>query len=177
LSDAKQALEGCLPCGTYTPVNGFRPQYFSQDPNTYIILDELGLKYNCGFKVGQDPYVEGHKDDTWPFRMPGHDFCVLPVSMGIHNGETGYLCDIGMAFGKGMAAADWSNMLSSALDRAIAEDEPLVILFHNWFTGLDLASEEGDPGFWQPFVDFLDEVTAKGGDFITTQKLVEGYCN
>ncbi|MEW5801249.1 MAG: polysaccharide deacetylase family protein [bacterium] len=176
LTQAKKAVEGCLPCGTYKSVIGFRPQYFSQDENTYHILDELGIKYNCGFKVGQHPYVEGHKNDTWPFAMEGHDFCVLPVSKATYHETLVYACDIGMAAGKMLPSAAWSELLSDTLDRAIATKEPIVILFHNWYTGLDVSPEEGTSGYWQPFVDFLDEAEEKGAEFITTQKLIEDYC-
>ena len=59
LTRAKVAVEGCQPCGTFKPVFGFRPQYFSQNEDTYQALSELGFTYNCGFKSGQI-YIEGH---------------------------------------------------------------------------------------------------------------------
>ncbi|MGA1843721.1 MAG: polysaccharide deacetylase family protein [bacterium] len=176
LQNAKTALEGCFSCGTYKPVVGFRPQYFSQDANTYQVLDELGLTYNCGFKVGQDPYVEGHKDDTWPFPMEGYDFCVLPVSRGEFDGQTVYLCDIAMANVDMMSAEEWGGLLSDSLDRAISLDEPLVILFHNWYTGLNEAPTSGEEGYWKPFMDFLTEAKAKGAAFVTANKMVEDFC-
>ncbi|MGA1790787.1 MAG: polysaccharide deacetylase family protein [bacterium] len=177
LQNAIQALEGCFTCGTYKPVFGFRPQYFSQGPNTYAILDELGITYNCGFKVGQTPYVEGHTDDVWPFPMEGHDFCVLPISRGEFESQTVYLCDIAMANVYHMSAAEWGGLLSDSLDRAIALDEPLVILFHNWYTGMDETPNPGEEGYWKPFVDFLTEAKNKGASFVATQKLVEDFCN
>jgi len=176
LKNAKQAVEGCLSCGTYKPIIGFRPQYFSQDPNTYLILDELGLQYNSGFKVGLAPYVEGHMDDVWPFPMEGHDFCVLPISKGYHNSQIDYLCDISMGTGKKAPASEWGEVLKDALDRAISQDEPLVIIFHNWFTGLDGVPDPGEPGYWQPFIDFLDEATSKGASFVTAEELVGDFC-
>ena len=47
---------------------------------------------------------------------------------------------------------------------------PRMAVFHGWYTG-----DAGRHNYWQPFVDFLDEVTAQGGQLITTQEL-GGLC-
>ena len=47
---------------------------------------------------------------------------------------------------------------------------PLVVLLHGWYTG-DVEHYD----YWQPFVDLLDEVTARNGVFVTTNELVDLY--
>ncbi|HOW71346.1 MAG TPA: polysaccharide deacetylase family protein [Phycisphaerae bacterium] len=166
LTRAKTAVEGCRPCGHYKPVVGFRPQYFSQNEDTYEILDELGLAYNSGFKARQLA-LPGHENDTLPYIVADHSFKAVPISTVEYGGKRVYLCDISFAEGDHMTGAQFGEALHLALEEAVAADEPLVVLVHNWYTG---DSDKYD--YWQPFRDFLDEAAAKG-TFVTTQALVE----
>ena len=72
LTRAKDALDGCSPCGTDMPITGFRPQYFSQNEDTYKVLESLGFEYNCGFKAGVQ-YIEGHEQDAAPYAVSTAD--------------------------------------------------------------------------------------------------------
>ncbi len=166
LSRAKQALEGCKPCGTYIPVTGFRPQYFSQNEDTYDVLDELGFAYNSGFKAGL-LYAEGHEEDFAPYPFPEHAFHAVPITTVEHNGEPVYLCDIGCAIGLEMTGEEWGEALEAALDEAIANRRPLVVLVHGWYTG-----DKNEYDYWEPFVDFLDAARCQV-TFVTTQELVD----
>lgn len=167
LTRAKTALEGCQPCGTYIPINGFRPQYFSQNEDTFKVLDELGFTYNSGFKAKQ-LFAEGHDNDDAPYPMPNHNFYALPISTTEYNGQLVYLCDIGCALGNlQMTGAQWSQLLQDALAQAEANHRPLVVLVHGWYTG-----DKTEYDYWQPFIDFLDAARCKG-TFVTSQELVD----
>jgi len=166
LTRAKQALEGCQPCGTYIPVKGFRPQYFSQNTDTYTVLDELGFTYDSGFKAGV-LFAEGHEADFAPYAMPENSFYALPITTVEYNTSRPYLCDIGCAQAMGLTGAQWDEILQSALDEAIANHRPLTVLFHGWYTG-----DKDQYDYWQPFLDFLDAARCNV-TFVTSQELVD----
>lgn len=168
LTRALTALQGCEPCGTYKPIAGFRPQYFSQNEDTYRILDELGLIHNSGFKAGQIS-IEGHEQDTTPYPVEEHQFHAVPVTTVEYQGKDFYLCDIACAFVEEMTADQWAEALNIGLQQAVERQEPLVVIFHGWYTG---DTEQYD--YWQPFVDFLDDAAAVG-TFVSTQELVDMY--
>ncbi len=165
LTNAKKAVEGCQPCGTYVPITGFRPQYFSQNEDTFTILDELGFTYNSGFKAGMIP-IEGYEDITIPFAIGGHQFYGVPISVvdGI------YICDMACLMAEEMTGAQFGDLLQQGIDQAAERDEPLVVLLHGWLTG-----DEEKYDYWQPFVDMLDTLTESESTFVTTQALVESY--
>ncbi|MBU0717383.1 MAG: polysaccharide deacetylase family protein [Planctomycetes bacterium] len=166
LTRAKQALEGCQPCGTYKPITGFRPQYFSQNEDTYRVLDELGITYNCGFKAGQI-FIEGHEEDTTPYPVEGYGFHAVPITTVEFDGEGLYLCDIACALVTELTAEQWSQALELAIGQAAENADPLIVLFHGWYTGDNSQYE-----YWQPFVDFLDALEDRA-TFLTTQELVD----
>jgi peptidoglycan/xylan/chitin deacetylase (PgdA/CDA1 family) len=166
LTRAKAALEGCRPCGTYKPIIGFRPQYFSQNEDTYLVLDELGITYNSGFKAGL-LFMEGHEADTAPYSVEGHNFTAVPISTVEYAGQRLYLCDIGSAQGEGITGEQWSEMLQLGWQQAVERQTPLVVLVHGWYTG---DTDQYD--YWQPFVDLLDAVATEGR-LVTTAELVE----
>jgi len=168
LERAMLALNGCEPCGTYKPITGFRPQYFSQNEDTYRILDEIGLTYDCGFKAGQI-FIEGHEQDVTPYPVTGHDFSAVPLTTIEYEGKVIYLCDIACAFVDEMTADQWAEALSIGLAQCVERQEPMALIFHGWYTG---DTEQYD--YWQPFVDFLDEA-ASTGVFVGTQEFVDYY--
>ena len=171
LTQALYTLEGCQPCGTYKAVKGFRPQSFLQNEDTYRILDELGVVHNSGFKAGE-LYVAGHQQDTVPYPVEGHDFYAVPVTVVEYGGKSIHLCDIACAFDEAMSGNEWAEALQMGLDQANDKQVPLVIIVHGWHTG-----DTGRYDYWQPFVDFLDDVAAQGGRLITTQELVGVYAD
>jgi hypothetical protein len=150
LTRAQKAVEGCKPCGTYRPVVGFRPQYFSQNGDTYRVLDELGLTHNSGFKVGQI-YLPGHENDAWPYRAETNRFTVIPITTVPAGNALVYLCDIACAQSLNWTPAQWEQALMTALASAIETRRPIVMLLHGWYTG-DTAKYH----YWQPFIKFLD---------------------
>ena len=168
LERAKKAVEGCRPCGNFKPVVGFRPQYFSQNEDTYRVLDELGLTHNSGFKVRQI-FFAGHQWDEAPYKAPGHDFAAIPITTIPYGEDRIYLCDIACANTLKMTGAQWREVLMTGLNQSLEHREPLVLLLHNWYTG---DSEKYD--YWQPLVDLLDAATGKVV-FVSTQELVDRY--
>lgn len=165
LTRAKKAVEGCKPCGTYRPVVGFRPQYFSQNGDTFRVLDELGLTHNSGFKVGQI-YLPGHADDAWPYRAETNLFSVIPITTIAAGNDRVYLCDIACAQSLNWTSTQWEQGLMTALTSAIETRRPLVLLLHGWYTGDRVKYD-----YWQPFIKFLDAARGRV-TFVNATELV-----
>lgn len=170
LTRAKTAVEGCRPCGRYKPVVGFRPQYFSQNEDTYKVLDELIIGYDCGFKAGLLS-MPGHETDTLPYAVTDHTFKAVPTSTVEYAGKRVYLCDTAFIEVDHMTGAQFAEALRAALAQSVANNEPLVVLIHNCYAG---DTDKYD--YWQPFVSFLDEAAAQG-TFVTTQGLIDATAN
>jgi len=136
LSRAKVALEDSRPCGTYKPILGFRPQYFSQNEDTFPVLDELGLTYNRGFKVGQ-LYLAGHTWEAQPYAATGHNFSVLPISTVPSGCARVYLCDLACGQVEKWTPAQWRDGLLRSLTEANETRQPLVVLLHGYCAGDD----------------------------------------
>jgi len=171
LTRAKTALEGCRPCGTYMPITGFRPQYFSQNEDTYKVLESLGFEYNCGFKAGLQS-IEGHESDFAPYAVATDDysFTAVPFTTVPWGEKTVYLCDLAAGSAEAMTGEQWSQVLQDGIDQAIANDEPFVVLFHGYYTGV---TDHAD--YWDAFVEMLDRLKAENANFVTTSQLVAQY--
>lgn len=168
LSSMKTAVGGCLDCGMGNVVVGFRPQYFSQNEDTYRILDAWGMKYDSGFKAGL-LYTEGHELDSKPYKVEGHQFYAVPISTVEYGGKRIYLCDMSCANADKLTADQWSEALRMGLDQAKANNEPFVVLLHGIITG-----DRAKYTYWQPFIDLLDDVVAEA-QTVTTNELVDHY--
>ena len=169
ISRAKQAVEGCEVCGMYKPVVGFRPQYFSQNEDTYRVLDELGLTHNSGFKAGV-LYTEGHQDDVAPYSVEGHQFAAVPITTVEYDGRRIYLCDMACAIADKLPAQQWAQALQMVLDQTLQPKQPLVVLLHCIITG-----DQANYTYWQPYLDFLDAVVRAQCTVVTTNQLVGLY--
>lgn len=168
LTRARLALAGCQPCGTDRPITGFRPQYFSQNEDTYRVLDELGIAHNSGFKAGE-LFIEGHEEQAIPYAVEGHSFYAVPFTTVEQAGNVLYLCDIACAMVSELTAEQWLQALRSGFQQAVDNDQPMVVLFHGWYTG-----DQNQYDYWQSFVSFLDEVQDQAA-FVTTEELVRFY--
>lgn len=166
LRRALQAVEGCRPCGLHRPITGFRPQYFSQNEDTFRVLEELGIEYNSGFKVG-DLYLPGHQWDAMPYRAAGRTFHALPITTIPVGTEWVYLCDIACANLLRWTPDRWREALLEGLAQTLETRQPLVLLLHGYFSG-----DEAAHGYWQPFVDFLDAAEGRV-TFVQSRQLVE----
>ncbi|MGQ9591823.1 MAG: polysaccharide deacetylase family protein [Planctomycetota bacterium] len=169
LTRAMHALEGCKPCGTYKPVVGFRPQYFSQNEDTYRVLDELALRHNSGFKA-RELYLPGFAWAEAPYPAPGHDFMAAPLATVVRGEKRVYLCDIACAQVLLWTGDQWREALLEKLAEALETRMPVAVLFHNWYTG-----DTEKYTYWQPFVDFLDAARAAGVTFVTTDQLCSAH--
>lgn len=166
---AKRAVEGCWACGTGKTIKGFRPQYFSQNEDTYKILDELGFAYNSGFKAGHLPFA-GLESTRVPVTVPGHQFVAIGFSTIIFEEADIYLCDISCANVQKMSGAKWQEALRAGLQDAQEKKIPLVVNFHGWYTG-----DRDQYDYWRPFVEFLDEALEAGVVFVRSQNLARLY--
>ncbi len=168
LSSAKTAVEGCMSCGMGNSTVGFRPQYFSQNEDTYRILDEWGVKYDSGFKAGL-LYTAGHELDAKPYLVEGHQFYAVPISTVEYGGNRIYLCDMSCANADKLTPEQWSEALRMGMDQAKANGDPFVVLLHGIITG-----DRTKYTYWQPFIDFIDNIAAEA-QTVTTSELVDHY--
>jgi len=164
------ALVGCIFCNNfYLNILGFRPQYFSQNKETFSILDELGILYNSGFIEGMI-YLPGHENDPAPYKVEGHNFYAVPISSfySPELNERIYLCDMSVKNKYKLTPDKWLEILKARLEISINKDIPLVVIFHDVITG-------SDDRWLNVFSQFLDEVRLKGLKTVTTAELVNEY--
>lgn len=161
LKTARFILEGCRPCGSFRSIIGFRPQSWSQNEDTYRILDELGIIYFSGveFEV---------QSDALPHRIEGHDFYFIPISSLVFREKLIYLCDTACSLDEEMnlKPEEWSEVLHLAITKSKKNNTPLTLIFHDWYTGNKKKYE-----YWEPFIEFLDNVEGKA-IFIKTHEFV-----
>jgi peptidoglycan/xylan/chitin deacetylase (PgdA/CDA1 family) len=169
ITRALTAVRGCTPCGTSRPVIGFRPQYFSQNEDTYKVLDELALTYNSGYKAGHLPFT-GEEAARRPLLAPGHNFMVLPVTTTVFNGKDIYLCDISCALAEKLTAEDFAALLAQGRAEARTAGEPFVANFHGWYTGDDTQYS-----YWPVFESFVKKAKAEGAVFVRSRQLATLY--
>jgi peptidoglycan/xylan/chitin deacetylase (PgdA/CDA1 family) len=168
LTRALDAVDGCRPCGLARRVVGFRPQYFSQNEDTYQVLDELGLTYDSGFKAGMLP-IAGHEDARIPFPVDGHQFTAIPVTTVEFEGRVIYLCDISCALGESPLTKDqFKEALTQARHETRGQRLPMVANFHGWYTG---DTDQYD--YFEAFTQFIDEAVADHAVFVRSEHLAE----
>jgi len=149
-------------------VVGFRPQYFSQNEETYVILDSLNISYNCGF-ISCLKYISGHKNDTKPYLVTNHNFYAVPVSSYRTLEKTIYLCDASASKKYNLNGTEWYSTLKSEFDECTENEDPMVVVLHPWITGNETT------GYWQAFTQFLNYTEDKNISIVTTKELVDYY--
>lgn len=160
-------VTGCLPCRTSHPVNGFRPEGFSQNEDTYAIADSMGFAYDAGFQA-RLLYAPGHEQEDRPYRIDGYDLVAVPVSTAQWQKERVCLSD-SILRSLGATPEQWGELLIATLDEAGKAQRPLVLVVRDAVTG----SEESP--FLPPFVRFLEYAREREARFVTTEKLVIEY--
>jgi len=164
LTTANKIISVCHICGSkIVPVQGFRPQSFDQNNDTFKILDSLGFLYDAGFKAGI-LYQPGHKNDTWPYPIEGHNLYAVPVSTYNSSGERVYLSDRYAKEEKGFSGSKWYDLLIGKFDEAAIKGDPMVVIFNN------LISGSGD--YLDAYKDFVNYATSKNAKFVTTMELI-----
>ena len=100
--------------------------------------------------------------------MEGHEFHVIPVTSIFYDERLTYLNDSDPFISEKLKLkpGEWSEVLSLSVKQSIGNNRPLVLIFHDWYTG---GMEKY--GYWKSFVDFLDQVEGKA-TFIKTHELV-----
>ncbi|MEA2045956.1 MAG: hypothetical protein U9N48_05475 [Euryarchaeota archaeon] len=166
LREAKRLVESAYVCeGLKIEAKGFRPQRFNQSETTYKILDKMDIVYDAGFQAGL-VYLPGHEDDTWPYQAEGHSFYAVPVSTHTLSGEEVYLSDRLAKEELGLDGSQWYDLLVDEFEECATNDDPMVVVFHNFIFG-------SDEGYRDAYVDFIDYTTSKNAVFVTTLELVE----
>ncbi len=165
LKNAKETIDAAHICGgKVVAVNGFRPQSFDQNNDTYKILNDMGIVYDAGFKAGV-LYLPGHENDTMPYHIWNYSLYAVPVSTYNLSGDNVYLSDKFIKEECGLNSSKWYEILIRKFDEAAINGEPAVIIFNN------LVSGSGD--YLDAYVNFIDYAVSKNAKFVTTQELVE----
>jgi hypothetical protein len=165
LDKARQSVDACHICGgKVIHVEGFKPQSFSQNEDTYKVLDDMGFAYDAGFQAGILS-MPGHEADTWPYLAPGHKFYAVPISSVDSSGEKVYLTDRHAKEDKELSGSQWYDLLVGKFDESASSGNPMVVSFDNLITG-------SDPDYLDAYNRFLDYAVSKKAAFVTTMELV-----
>jgi hypothetical protein len=164
LRSSKKYAESSIICGkNEIIVKGFMPQSFSQNQNTYKVLDELGIQYDAGFQAGV-VYVPGHENSVWPYPVQSHKFYAVPVSTYTVSGENIALHDSYFT-NDSMTASQWYDALAGKFDQIQGKDEPLVVSL--------TTSVSGSGDYLDALQRFIDYAVSKKAKFVTTMQLVD----
>jgi len=159
VSQLKSGVEAVLG----KPVTGFQCTQFDENADTYKVVNELGFQYNLGFVAESSQNIPGHEDAILPYQVDDYGFWAVPMHCAEWEGERQAFCDNSFA---DLTAEEWESLLKSELDRMDTADQPLLVEFHSYQTGVD-------EGRFQAFVHFLDYAVSKGVRFITTTEYLE----
>ena len=99
-----------------------------------------------------------------------YSFTAVPFTVVPVGEDDVYLCDLAAGSSAMLTGEQWSEVLQDAVDQAIANDQPLIALFHGYYTG---AADRTD--YWDAFVALLDRLEAENANFVTTSQLVAQY--
>ena len=160
LSQLKDDLEECL--GAVVEI--FHCMDYCQNEDTCDVVDELGFSYNLGFVAHTEQSLPGHQNDVLPYKDGAYDFWAVPMPSVSYAGQWVPMCDA--AFAELVSGAEWGDLLTGALEDAAERTRPLMVDVRASWTG----TEEG---FFQAFVDFLDQAVEREARFMTVQELVE----
>lgn len=149
-------------------IEGFRPQYYSQNNDTYAILDSLNISYDSGFISGLK-FIPGFENYSKPYKVPNHNFYAVPVSSYRTPDKIVYLCDLSASSKFKLNATEWSFILNNEFNENKKNNEPMVVVIHPWITGNETT------GYWQVFTQFLDRIENKNIDIVKTSELLEFY--
>ena len=144
-------------------ISGFKPTSFDQDQNTYRALDDMGMKYDAGFKAGI-LYAPGHENDVWPYPVEGHNFYAVPISSYMISGQKVPLQD---SYFKenGLDADQWYDALRSSFNETSEKNEPLVVSL--------TTSISGTGDYLDAFRDFIEYAKSENAYFVNTTQLVD----
>lgn len=159
LSQIKTGIETCLGHA----ISGFRCTHFDQNEDTYKALQALGFQYDLGFVAQTDANLPGHETAILPYQADPYGFWAVPMHLAEYQDQRSAFCDNPW---QDIPADQWQTLLKSELDRMDAEDRPLLVEFHPYFSGVD-------EGRFQAFVRFLDYAQSRNVRFITAAQYVE----
>jgi hypothetical protein len=159
----KLSVEECKVCTVNElHVQGFMPQSFDQNEDTYKALDALGFEWDAGFKAGI-LYAPGHEKDVWPYKVENHKFYAVPVSTYTISGDNVALDDR-EAKAKGLSSSQWKDALVGKFNEVSGKDEPMVV---------SLSSSVSGTGYLDALNQFLAYAVSKNANFVTTHQLVQ----
>ena len=165
LERMKRYVKACHVCGgKRIEPKGFRPQSLSQSNATYQALADMGIVYDAGFIAGL-LYYPGHESDAWPYLIEPYNIYAVPISSYNFSGEPAILSDRYAKERRGLNSSQWYELLIGKFDESSDNDEPMVVVFDNLISGVDI-------GYFEAFERFIDYASARNATFVTTMELV-----
>jgi peptidoglycan/xylan/chitin deacetylase (PgdA/CDA1 family) len=166
LENASMLIEkACNRDGREIRISGFRPQYFSQNGETFQALDNMSISYNTGFKAGIST-LEGTLLEARPLLSKNYSFVAVPVSTHELNGRLVYLCDYSAKMELGLNGSQWLDLLVSDFDESERNGSPMVVLFHNFVAGEDKE-------YMAAYHGFIDYAQSKNASFVTSMDMAK----
>jgi hypothetical protein len=166
LSEMKKYVEACHICGGKdTEPQGFKPQSFDQNADTYQILNQMGILYDAGFQAGV-LYLPGHENDTWAYRIDNLDVYAIPVSTYPLQGERILLSDRVAREEKKLTGPQWYDILVDKFEESGKRGDPIVLIFDNQISGTDAE-------YLKAYLNFLDYALSKNATFVKTSEFVK----
>jgi hypothetical protein len=163
LENTKVFAEACKICGVNeVEINGFMPQAFDQNEDTFKVLDDMGIEYNTGFQAGI-LYAPGHEKDVWPYKVENHKFFAVPISTYEVSGALVPLYDR-YAVDKGISSSQWKDMLVGKFNEISDKDEPMVIILS--------SSVSGSGEYLDALKQFRKFASSNNAKFVVTRDLV-----
>jgi len=165
LEKMKSYVKACHVCGgKIIEPKGFKPQSLSQNNATYQALADTGIVYDAGFIAGL-LYYPGHERDTWPYLIEPYNIYAVPISSYNFSGEPAILSDRYAKEKRELNSSQWYELLIGKYNESSDNDEPMVVVFDNLISGVDME-------YFEAYERFIDYATARNATFVTTMELV-----
>jgi len=157
----RDAAETCLG----SDVTLFGCAEYSQNSDTYDVVNALGFRYNVGFVSRTEHQIPGHTNDVFPYCAcaDGQGFWAVPMHSLFFDGQWLPLADD--VFATRVDPSEWGALLLQEFDRLREQNRPFLALVHTDTTG-------GNAARLTAFVALLDRAVQRGARFMTVSEYV-----
>lgn len=160
ISALKDAAEECLG----SDVKPFGCVEYSQNSDTYDVVDAMGFEYNLGFVSRTEHQLSGHTNEVFPYSTDEYGFWAVPMHSLFFDGEWLPLADD--VFAVELDSSEWGSLLIQEFDRLREQNRPFLAQVHTDTTGADV-------GRLNAFVGVLDRAVQRGARFMTVSEYVD----
>lgn len=138
---------------------------YSQNSDTYDVVNALGFRYNLGFVSCTEHQVPGHTNAVYPYCGcgDGQGFWAVPMHSLFFDGQ--WLPFADDVFATKVGPGEWGALLLQEFDRLREQNRPFLAQVHTDTTG-------GDAARLTAFVALLDRAVQRGARFMTVSEYV-----